>query len=221
MTRALSIIGRLLEDEPPELNPQSPEQPEPEGGSEDIRDLFFRLNRAPDPFQATGIPAEHIFRALSERLGRRRRLKVGTATYLLRLDNQTIALRYHETDVLTFHDDGRTVATTGGWPTKTTRARLAEYLPGGWRIYSESFKKHGEEAPELYAAGGGFYGPHGGQIRGGIGKLFWYNSSTKAGTFESGWQIPFTDGDEIMPDGKLKYQTEPKPRNPRAEQGWP
>ena len=36
---------------------------------------------------------------------------------------------YHETDVVTFHADGRTVLNSGGWRTYTTKERLSNYGP--------------------------------------------------------------------------------------------
>ncbi len=45
-----------------------------------------------------------------------------------------IAIRLHQTDVVVFRPDGSTVLSTGGWKTNTTRSRLNEYLPYGYRI---------------------------------------------------------------------------------------
>lgn len=41
-----------------------------------------------------------------------------------------IAVRLHETDVVTFRDDGTVVLDSGGWDTLTTRDRLHRYAPG-------------------------------------------------------------------------------------------
>ena len=53
--------------------------------------------------------------------------KLGNNTYLKRLsvlDQDSIAVRYHSTDIVTFHPDGRIVLNSGGWRTMTTKARI-------------------------------------------------------------------------------------------------
>ena len=52
----------------------------------------------------------------------------GQATYLKRLSDGKIAVRYHDTNVLTFSPSG-VVYESGGWRTATTKARLNEYGP--------------------------------------------------------------------------------------------
>ena len=223
MNKARSIVDRLLEDDPP-VEPQQPEQPAPDGGEdEDVRDMFLRLNNTPEPFQARGTPGTGLRRyaTMNEQLGRRPSKKIDNHTYLVRGDDGAISVRLHQTDIVTYSPDGTATFSTGGWPTKTTRARMDRWIPADWAIYSESFKKHGEEAPDLWWDDGG--GRGGGRpIQGGISKMFWYNRATNAGTWESGWYIPFTDGDSIAPDGTLRHQAEPKQRGRRrAAHGWP
>jgi len=57
------------------------------------------------------------------------RRKLANNTYAERHED-AIAIRLHDTDILTFYPDGRIVATTGGWKTHTTKDRLNQYLPG-------------------------------------------------------------------------------------------
>lgn len=76
------------------------------------------------------------------RLGKRDRRKVGNNTYLERRENGSIALKYHATDVLTFHPKrGRRPAcveyNTGGWYTVTTKVRLNEYGVSNIRVFSD------------------------------------------------------------------------------------
>ncbi len=59
--------------------------------------------------------------------------KLGNNTYAERR-NDAIAIRLHQTDILTFNPDGSMVANSGGWKTVTTKARLNEYLPNGYGI---------------------------------------------------------------------------------------
>ena len=54
----------------------------------------------------------------------------GTATRIVRRGPDVIAVRYHETDVVTYHADGRLVLDSGGWMTATTKVRLNDYAVG-------------------------------------------------------------------------------------------
>lgn len=76
------------------------------------------------------------------KLGTRDRRKLGNHTYLERRGADAIAVKFHRTDVLTFHADGRTVYQSGGWRTLTTKDRMREYGPlevfaekGVWYVY--------------------------------------------------------------------------------------
>ena len=55
--------------------------------------------------------------------------KLANNTYLERINSDTIAVRLHDTDVVTFHSDGRTVLNTGGWRTVTTKERMNRFSP--------------------------------------------------------------------------------------------
>lgn len=63
------------------------------------------------------------------------RRKLCNNTYLLRRDKDTIAVRLHETDIVTFFADGDIDIYTGGWNTVTTKDRINGYSPV--RVYSE------------------------------------------------------------------------------------
>lgn len=72
--------------------------------------------------------------------------KLGNNTYAERRNGDAIAIRLHQTDILTFHADGRIVANTGGWKTRTTKDRLNQYLPdtisqhrGKWTVRGLEF----------------------------------------------------------------------------------
>lgn len=62
------------------------------------------------------------------------RRKLANNTYAHRNADGSIAIQLHSTDILTFHPDGRTVVTSGGWQTSTTKARLNDYMPHGLGI---------------------------------------------------------------------------------------
>jgi len=60
-----------------------------------------------------------------------------------RLDNNTFevtypngnkAIRYHHTDIITYHPNGNIIINVNGWLTSTTKERLNNYLPSQWRI---------------------------------------------------------------------------------------
>lgn len=74
----------------------------------------------------------------NETLHGRKSKKVANNTYLEARENGAIALRLHSTDILTFLPSGRTVASSGGWKTPTTKGRLNAYLPAGWMIFVEN-----------------------------------------------------------------------------------
>lgn len=95
----------------------------------------------------------------------------------------SIALRLHSTDILTFHRNGSVTATSGGWKTSTTKDRLNSYLPHGWRVYQDK------------------------------GVWYWSRRTTTHGsngeidvTVSPGSGTPFTDGDRIGPRGALLAQ---------------
>jgi hypothetical protein len=78
-----------------------------------------------------------IYQDLTNNLGNKDTRKVGNNTYLERRTAKTIALRLHDTDVLTFTLSGSVVLSSGGWKTVTTKARMNDYLPRGWKVGSD------------------------------------------------------------------------------------
>lgn len=71
-------------------------------------------------------------------LGSRSRRKIGHATYLERRGDD-IAVKYHATDVVTFHPDETATLNTGGWHTVTTKRRFKEHAP-----QAGIYQQHGE-----------------------------------------------------------------------------
>lgn len=59
----------------------------------------------------------------------------GKATRIHRIDAETIGVRYHQTDVVIYHADGRIELDSGGWRSNTTKARVDEYTH--FRIWSD------------------------------------------------------------------------------------
>ena len=53
-------------------------------------------------------------------------------------ENDSIKIKLHTTDILTFYKDNTVRIYTGGWHTVTTKARLNSWLPGNIYVYSEN-----------------------------------------------------------------------------------
>ena len=64
----------------------------------------------------------------------------GKRSTRLILDEESIHLRYHYTNVVTFHRDGSVTLRNGGWQSKTTKDRINEALRG----YGQVFQKNWE-----------------------------------------------------------------------------
>lgn len=61
--------------------------------------------------------------------------RIGHNTDVVRRADDRIAVRYHSTDVITYHSDGRIAFSTGGWYSVTTKVRLNALSPCS--VYSE------------------------------------------------------------------------------------
>jgi hypothetical protein len=77
----------------------------------------------------------------SSLLGKRESRTICCNTSLERLNEDTIALRYHSTNVVTFHLDGRIVLRSGGWETVTTKDRMNRCLRNsGYSVFQKKFQ---------------------------------------------------------------------------------
>lgn len=83
------------------------------------------------------------YEELDARLGKRNTRKIANNTYIERrfraFDNEmimSIAVRLHQTDVVTFHDDNTATLCTGGWPTMVTKDRINTALAPRCSVYS-------------------------------------------------------------------------------------
>lgn len=73
-------------------------------------------------------------------LGKRDSRKIRHNTVLYRHANGDIAVRLHNTDVVTFHHpngerSGQVTFSTGGWHTATTKERINRYAPAFVKVY--------------------------------------------------------------------------------------
>jgi hypothetical protein len=73
-----------------------------------------------------------------EILGSRDSKKIGNNTYLVACA-LGIGLKLHDTIVLHFAPSGVVTVRTGGWRSVTTKSRINEYLPGGFRIIQKDY----------------------------------------------------------------------------------
>lgn len=65
------------------------------------------------------------------------RRKLDNNTYAERRDGGAVAVRLHDTDVVTYNADGTVTFDTGGWFTMTTKERMNYFGPSGWVIGSD------------------------------------------------------------------------------------
>lgn len=70
-------------------------------------------------------------------LAQTRKRKLANNTYLQYVSASAYAVRLHDTNIITFYDDGRIMLNSGGWQTPTTKARLNEHL-FGWAIWQDT-----------------------------------------------------------------------------------
>lgn len=66
----------------------------------------------------------------------RQRRKLSRSCWLWRGTDNLIFLKMHQTNILMFEPNGDITVNIGRWFTITTKQRLNEYLPGGYRIWS-------------------------------------------------------------------------------------
>jgi hypothetical protein len=77
-------------------------------------------------------PSPQSYREAREVLGSRSRRKLDRNTYLETRETtngQAVAVRFHQTDIVTFFPDRSIVVKTDGWKTRSTAERIERYLP--------------------------------------------------------------------------------------------
>ena len=80
-----------------------------------------------------------VYLDLLNTLKKRTTKKLLNNTYAVRRENGRIAVRLHNTDVVTFDPNGDVMLDTGGWKTVTTKSRMNQYLPRPLRVYARNF----------------------------------------------------------------------------------
>lgn len=80
------------------------------------------------------------YRSAVRFLGSRERRKLAHNTWVEHICPDAVAIRYHQTRIITYLADGSIILNNGGWDTVTTRDRLNLFTPSGihiWRLRGE------------------------------------------------------------------------------------
>lgn len=93
--------------------------------------------------------------------------KLANNTYLIRVDEKTIAVRLHKTNIVTLTKSGKIILNSGKWRTNTTRDRMGLVLPNGygisqqkgeWFVYNWKDQTTIPYKDEMYLYRGKWYG---------------------------------------------------------------
>lgn len=192
MLSARAIYRLLIDDEQPVPTPDDPNQLGLDFNTDDIVDPKAEVMRyAQQPFLIRSQLPTDLYQRLTGILNGRPQKKVDRNTYAVR-NPDSLAVKFHQTDVVTAYPDGVVMVNSGGWkpgggrydprfrggPGTTTMARMNDYLCSGWQIYKLK------------------------------GEWYWFNT-TGPRHWEMDVRYPYTDKDKIMADGSLKLQAHP------------
>jgi hypothetical protein len=82
-----------------------------------------------------------VYVGLFKKTGKSRSKKIANNTLRIELQDGGYAIRFHDTNVLTFSADGKSVKLdSGGYRTRTTKERMSEYLPEGLSITQKNWE---------------------------------------------------------------------------------
>lgn len=70
-------------------------------------------------------------------LGKKDKKKLGCNTWLIKIDNDTIGIKYHNTFVIQYKLGGNVILNNGGWDTPTTKKRLNDFTNA--RVWQKNF----------------------------------------------------------------------------------
>lgn len=80
------------------------------------------------------------FASLDEELGNKQMKKIGYETVIRRVDDFTVGVRYHSTDIIRVDPTNIVTLSNGGWDTPTTKDRLNQFLRClGVHIYQKNY----------------------------------------------------------------------------------
>jgi hypothetical protein len=187
MLNSRAIYRLLIDDEQPAA---------PAGPDADFDPNEEILRYAAKPFRVDGNGPTTLYADFTHTLGGRTRRKIALNTYLIN-HGPAIAVRLHQTDVVTAWPDGKIMVDSGGWNPQghqsnpwnnrqasgvTTKDRINANLDSGWQLYQQQ------------------------------GRWYWYNCATDTGSCydPENTRYPYTDKDTIFPDGSLQMQADPE-----------
>lgn len=170
----------------------------PDMGSFDVKGHTQRAASGV-PLPVPGVSISGTFNQWSQKFAQKRLrrdgpeeyFKVDNNTLLVRdTTNNTVAVRFHQTDIITVYSDDMLVVDNGGWQTVTTLARLNDWLPSGWGIYTHK------------------------------GTWYWQNYRHRDEELNPGFKRtqPYSNGDKITADGTLHPQAGPEFKKIRVSQ---
>ncbi len=87
-------------------------------------------------------------------LGTRSTRKLDNHTYLQRRSPDAIAVKLHDTDIVTYYADGTTVLDSGRWQTPTTKDRMNQAISPPLRIWQEQRTWYLGNAPDCWTDAG-------------------------------------------------------------------
>lgn len=164
----------------------------------DLKNLTHRAaTGVPLPIQGMSITGTYL--DLDRKFAQKRLRRDGPTEYF-KVDNNTllvrdtrdntIAVRFHQTDIMTVSQDDTLVVNNGSWQTVTTLARLNDWLPSGWGIYTHK------------------------------GSWYWQNYRHRDEELNPGFKRtqPYSNGDKITADGTLHPQAGPEFKKIRVSQ---
>jgi hypothetical protein len=181
------------------LPPDPMGMPDPMGSPEiDTKRLTQRVaDGVPLPVQ--GMTIAGTYRDLDRKFAQKRLRRDGPTEYF-KVDNNTllvrdvrdntIAVKFHNTDIMTVHQDDTLIVDNGGWQTVTTLARLNDWLPSGWGLYTHK------------------------------GTWYWHNYRHRDEELNPGFKRtqPYSNGDKITADGTLHPLAGPEFKKIRVSQ---
>ena len=69
-------------------------------------------------------------------LGDQEEVKIGNNTWVVRLDDTSVAIRHWRTNIITYYKNGDIIVDTNGWWTTTTKQRLNVFLPYNMSVHT-------------------------------------------------------------------------------------
>jgi len=85
--------------------------------------------------------------------GKERKLTIGNNTWLFSSSDGTIYIRHHNTDIVTYHPDGRIELRNGRWTSQQTSSRIQAYTPFRIQNHSKDWYVHTSDGVFAFAEG--------------------------------------------------------------------